>query len=91
MTSLPNTPIQPHAAAQTRDAALLAQPLYVGIDVAKQSVEVSFGAHLPTLALSNDSQGVEALLKRLQDETVALVVMEATGGFHGAIGQDRSH
>ena len=63
MTSLPNTPIQPHAAAQTRDAALLAQPLYVGIDVAKQSVEVSLGSHLPTIALSNDSEGAHALLE----------------------------
>ena len=80
MTSLPNTPIQPHAAAQTRDAALLAQPLYVGIDVAKQSVEVSLGSHLPTIALSNDSEGAHALLERLKGERVALVVMEATGG-----------
>jgi len=54
--------------------------LLVGIDVAKQSVEVSLGSHLPTIALSNDSEGVEALLERLKGERVALVVMEATGG-----------
>ncbi len=70
MTSLPNS----------EQPTMQPLELLVGIDVAKQSVEVSLGSHLPTIALSNDSEGVEALLERLKGERVALVVMEATGG-----------
>lgn len=62
------------------DQATQSLGLLVGIDVAKQSVEVSLGRHLPTLSLGNDSEGAHQLVERLKAERVALVVMEATGG-----------
>jgi len=72
MTGLPNSVSEQPASEQ--------QGLPVGIDVAKQSVEVSLGVQASTFALSNDAEGVEALLARLKTEPVSLVVLEATGG-----------
>lgn len=81
MTSLPNTPIQPARSRSTRDATLLAQPLYVGIDVAKQSVEGRWAVICRLLHSATTAQA-HMHRKRLRTETVALVVMEATGGEH---------
>jgi transposase len=58
--------------------------LYVGIDVAKDSLEVatsggeSFGA-------SNDAAGIAQLIKRLLKLSPALVVLEASGGYERAL------
>lgn len=56
-------------------------PLFVGIDVAKDSLEVALAQDARTTRLGNDAQGIEALLGLLADKRVALVVLEATGGF----------
>lgn len=61
------------------------QALCVGIDVAKDSVEVAMGLDTPTFALSNDEPGFEALLDRLRNQSVRLIVVEATGGFEAAL------
>ncbi|MBU9235054.1 IS110 family transposase, partial [Burkholderia multivorans] len=54
----------------------------VGIDVAKDHVDVSvLGAHLDTQRFDNDAEGHSALAVALQPLDVALVVMEATGGY----------
>lgn len=60
-------------------------PVTVGIDVAKNTIEVAIGLELPTLNLRNDSNGFEALLARLAAHRTALVVMEATGGLESAV------
>ncbi len=58
--------------------------LYVGIDVAKDSLEVatsngeSFSAH-------NDAAGIAQLLERLLKLSPALVVLEASGGYEQAL------
>jgi transposase len=36
-------------------------PITVGIDVAKDTIEVAIGPELPTLSLSNDSDGFDTL------------------------------
>lgn len=60
-------------------------PIVVGIDVAKDTLEVALGLELPTLSLSNDVNGFDALLAQLAGYQVDLVVMEATGGLESAV------
>ena len=60
-------------------------PVTVGIDVAKNTIEVAIGLELPTLSLSNDSDGFDTLLTQLAAHRTALVVMEATGGLESAV------
>ena len=57
------------------------KPLFVGIDVAKDSLEVALAAGAPTVRLSNDAQGIGELLALLAHKSAALVVLEATGGY----------
>jgi transposase len=56
-------------------------PLYVGIDVAKDSFDVASEPAGLKLSLPNDPTGRHRLLDRLQAQPVALIVMEATGGY----------
>ena len=67
MTSLPNSTFA---------------PITVGIDVAKDTIEVAIGLNTPTLSLSNDAGGFDALLKHLAAHQVALVVMEDLSAYH---------
>jgi transposase len=55
--------------------------LYVGIDVAKDSFDVASDPAGLKLSLPNDPKGRQKLLDILQTHQVALVVMEATGGY----------
>lgn len=70
MTSLPNS---------------TSAPIPVGIDVAKDTLEVALGLEKATLSLTNDTEGIEALLGHLSARPVSLVVMEATGGLESAV------
>jgi transposase len=56
-------------------------PLYVGIDVAKDSFDVASEPAGLKLSLPNDPTGRQRLLDRLQAQPVALLVLEATGGY----------
>jgi transposase len=56
-------------------------PVWVGIDVAKEQLDVALGAEGGTLSVPNDDAGIRALLAELRQHTCALVVLEATGGF----------
>lgn len=55
--------------------------LYVGIDVAKNSFDVASEPAGLTLSLPNDPTGRHKLLDTLQTQAVALIVLEATGGY----------
>lgn len=57
---------------------------HVGIDVAKDTLEVALGTQAATLAFGNDDEGHESLLGVLREHSVDLVVMEATGGYEAA-------
>ncbi len=58
----------------------------VGIDVAKAHLEVTaLGAKLGAERFDNDAEGHTALVAALQPLGVALVVMEATGGYEAAL------
>ena len=56
--------------------------LYIGIDVAKAQLDLATvppSAVLPTVA--HDAAGITALIAQLQSQPVALIVVEATGGW----------
>lgn len=59
----------------------MSEPIHVGIDVAKDSLEVAFGPQAPTQSFANDEEGHEALVGVLKAHKVELIVMEATGAY----------
>jgi transposase len=61
---------------------------YVGIDVAKDSFEVASDPADLKLSLPNDPPGRRQLLKALQNHSVALIVLEATGGYERGLAAD---
>jgi transposase len=56
-------------------------PVWIGIDVAKEQLDVALGAEGSTWSVPNDEAGIRALLAELQKHSCALIVLEATGGF----------
>lgn len=62
----------------------ISTPVTVGIDVAKDTIEVAIGQHA-SFSLSNDVEGFDVLLARVASQPVALVAMEATGGYESAL------
>lgn len=59
----------------------MSEPVFVGIDVAKNSVEVAVDAQTQTLCLSNDEAGHAQLCQLLDPLAPRLVLLEATGGY----------
>ena len=55
-------------------------PTYVGIDVAKDHLDVVLRPSGEYLRAANDEKGVRRVVDRLSEEGVALAVVEATGG-----------
>lgn len=66
----------------------MTEPLYVGIDVAKDSFQVASDPAGLNLSLPNDPQGRQQLLDCLQNRTLGLIVMEATGGYERTLVAD---
>jgi transposase len=63
----------------------MAESRYAGIDVAKQTLELALGPSAAVESFANESHGHEAILKRLLEEKVALVLMEASGNYELAV------
>ena len=57
------------------------QLVYVGIDVAKAHLDVARHDEDEVWRVSNDEEGIQELVDRLEDLGPELVVLEATGGF----------
>jgi transposase len=57
------------------------EQVYVGVDVAKDRLDVHVRPSGEAFAVPRDSEGLAALIERLRALTPALVVLEATGGF----------
>ena len=55
--------------------------MFIGIDVAKDRLDVHLRPGGEAFTVSRDSEGVEALAARLLELKPVLVVLEATGGF----------
>ena len=61
--------------------SLSASPLFVGIDVSKDSLDVHVRPSGEAFAVARNGEGLDSLVARLQPLAPALVTLEATGGF----------
>jgi transposase len=59
---------------------------FVGIDVAKDTLDIAVRPTAETWQAANDAPGIPPLVTRLQALAPALVVVEATGGFEQPLG-----
>lgn len=57
------------------------EKLYVGIDVGKQHLDLAVLGTAGTRQYQNTSKGIRALSRYLKEKTLALIVVEATGGY----------
>lgn len=63
----------------------MAERYYAGVDVAKDTVELALGPSSSVESFANEPSGHEAIVKRLLEPQVALVVLEASGGYEFAL------
>lgn len=56
-------------------------PVFVGLDVSKQHLDVAFRPHQRHLVIPNTTHGIKQLVKRLTALTPQLIVLEASGGY----------
>jgi transposase len=59
--------------------------VYVGIDVAKATLDVAIGSDGELVQVENSEAGIAQLLDRLEQVAPALVVLEATGGYESLV------
>lgn len=59
--------------------------VFVGIDVSKAQLDVATRPDGATWTVTNDEAGIAALVARLREMKVTLVVVEATGGYEAAM------
>jgi transposase len=57
------------------------EEVFVGIDVSKETLEVAASSNSNSWKMANDSEGVNALCRRMRSLSPALIVLEATGGY----------
>jgi len=69
---------------QERDTTM-SEPIYVGIDVAKDSFHVATCPDFVKICLPNARDGHRRLCQILKEHSIALVVLEATGGYERPI------
>ncbi|WP_038266228.1 IS110 family transposase, partial [Xenorhabdus cabanillasii] len=60
-------------------------PLCVGIDVSKASLDIAVNRSVESFTASNDINGFDTIVSVLKQHTVSLVLMEATGGLESAV------
>jgi transposase len=59
----------------------MSEPLYVGLDVSKQHLDVAFEPTRPPQRVAQTDDGIATLVAHLQALGPALIVLEATGGY----------
>jgi len=57
------------------------QKMYVGIDVSKNRLDVHIHPSAEAFTVEQNAEGLEQLVRRLKDLDLAVVAIEATGGF----------
>jgi transposase len=57
------------------------QQVFIGIDVSKKQLDVAIRPGTDFFQVSNDDQGLAALIARLEDLKPQLILLEASGGF----------
>ena len=60
-------------------------PCFVGIDVAKDHLDVALRPTEDASTVANDADGLETLIRRLKPVEPRLVVLEATGGYEAPV------
>jgi transposase len=58
---------------------------YVGIDVAKATLDVAIGSDGAAVQVENSEGGIARLIERLLESAPTLVVLEATGGYESLV------
>lgn len=61
------------------------EQVFIGIDVAKDRLDVHLRPTGEAFAVARDGEGVAALIERLKTLDVGLIVLEATGGFEQVV------
>lgn len=59
--------------------------VFVGIDVSKAQLDVGFAPKSEPLSVCNAEEGISTIVEHLAKREVALVVLEATGGFEAPV------
>ena len=72
-------PVSPHAQGRVMP------PLFVGLDVAKDHLDVHLRPTGETFTVGQDEAGLTALVTRLQSLTPILIALEATGGYEATV------
>ncbi|MGD9127816.1 MAG: IS110 family transposase [Planctomycetia bacterium] len=60
---------------------------FVGIDVAKDALDIHFGHDGSRLSVSNDKKGFRKIIKFLPEPKTCLIVMEATGNYQQSVAE----
>lgn len=63
----------------------LPNPLCVGIDVSKATLDIATTSEFAQFTTGNDADGFDAIVAELRKHSVALILMEATGGPEAAV------
>ncbi|MBA7739107.1 transposase [Escherichia marmotae] len=63
----------------------LPNPLCVGIDVSKATLDIATTSEFAQFTTGNDADGFDAIVAELRKHSVALILMEATGGLEAAV------
>jgi transposase len=74
----------PHSQGRVMERSSAA-PVFVGIDVAKDRLDVHLRPSGEALAVGRDAAGLATLVERLVASAPRLVVLEATGGFEATV------
>ncbi len=61
------------------------QPCFIGIDVAQATLDLAVRPTAETWQVPNDEAGITTLVPQLQALAPTLIVLEATGGYHGPV------
>ena len=83
----PNSRLNRRRPARTASSHLqvreitMSEPVYVGIDVAKDTFHLASCPNIIKTRLPNTPDGHHQLCQALQNHTIALIVLEATGGY----------
>ncbi|HSC94049.1 MAG TPA: IS110 family transposase [Burkholderiales bacterium] len=63
----------------------MAEARYAGVDVAKDAVELALGPSGVAESFANEPSGHEAIVERVREHQIELVVLEASGGYEFAL------
>ena len=63
----------------------LPNPLCVAIDVSKATLDIAATSEFGQFTTGNDADGFDAIIAELRKHSVALILMEATGGLEAAM------